>query len=261
MGFSKELLGKWDPMFSETVDPTRPRRTEVVLQALGARFRGPFRVLELGSGPGALTVRVLERFPRCRIVAVDTDPVLLRIGEQALRRFQKRLTWVLADLREKGWSSQLPVHGFDAAVSALTLHWLEKDEIRAVYREVGRLLRPEGVLVNADFLPSRLSRTSAAGPGRSGARPRRAERASPGVRRFRPRWVEWWEAVAREPSLRGVVEERQLRLPGTIPPRRTTGPRLPVSLEAHVRALRDAGFRETQVVWQDHGFHALVGLR
>ena len=261
MGFSKELLGKWDPMFSETVDPTRPRRTEVVLQALGARFRGPFRVLELGSGPGALTVRVLERFPRCRIVAVDTDPVLLRIGEQALRRFQKRLTWVLADLREKGWSSQLPVHGFDAAVSALTLHWLEKDEIRAVYREVGRLLRPEGVLVNADFLPSRLSRTSADRPralggpaaARGACQPRRAVGSDRGGWSGGKPWPESPPYVASWRSGSSASPGRS--------PRRTTGPRLPVSLEAHVRALRDTGFRETQVVWQDHGFHALVGLR
>ncbi len=50
----ERLLQKWDPMFSESVDPTRGHRTDAILEGLGARFQGRFQVLDLGTGPGRL---------------------------------------------------------------------------------------------------------------------------------------------------------------------------------------------------------------
>lgn len=253
----EKLLLRWDPMFFETVDPTRTRRMDELLQVLSAHFRGPFTVLDLGSGPGTLTARVLDRFPGSRVVAVDTDPVLLRVGAEALHRYIKRTAWVLADLREKSWSSALPARRFDAAISSLALHWLEEGEIRALYRSLRPLLRSGGLLVNGDFLPS----SQLEGPGRTAEGHREPQRRRAGLRAFKTEWENWWGALVEEPLMRDVLKERQARMPGKIPPRRTTGPRIPVSLEAHERALQDAGFREIAVSWQDRGFRVLVGVR
>jgi SAM-dependent methyltransferase len=248
-------------MFSGTVDRTRPKRMEAILEALKDHFRGPFTVLDLGTGPGPLTARMLRGFPKCRVVAVDTDPVLLRVGEEALHRFERRVTWHLADLRDPRWSFLLPVHRFDAAVSSLVLHWLEEDEIRAIYREVHRLLRPGGLIVNADFLPTLRTRNRRSGGRRLGETPREARRRAAAIRGFKSKWEMWWAALTREPSMCAAFDERQVRLPGTIPPVRTTGPKKPLSLESHERALRDAGFREIVVTWEDKDFRALSGLR
>src|SRR5208282_828085 len=155
----ESLYERWDPMFFETVDPTRMRRMDEILKVLKNRFRGPIKVLELGSGPGTLTERVLRRFPKSRVVAVDSDPVLLRVGTEALNRFRRRTTWVLADLRERDWSSNLPEHRFDVAVSSLTLHWLEEGEVRILYRDLRAWLRPGGMIVNGDFMPSGSSKS------------------------------------------------------------------------------------------------------
>jgi len=256
-----ELCGRlfrgWDPMFSRTVDPTRDRRMEEIIRALGSVPGGAGTVLELGSGPGTLAARILRRFPRSRVVAVDTDPVLLTVGATALERFRGRSAWLLADLREAGWARGLPFRRFDAAVSSLALHWLEADEIRAVYRAVRPLLRPGGVLVNGDVLPS-IRPDSSRRPADVGSVPVR-RRLRPSA--FRSEWERWWRAVREEPSLRDALRQRRIRMPGRIPPRRATGPREPVPLAAHERALRDAGFRRTIVTWQDGGFRVLVGVR
>ncbi|MGA8604057.1 MAG: class I SAM-dependent methyltransferase [Thermoplasmata archaeon] len=257
----EKLLQQWDPMFSETVDPTRMRRMDEILHVLSAHFRGSFRVLDLGSGPGPLTLRILRRFPKSRVVAVDTDPVLVRIGEEALHRFGRRATWVLADLREKDWSAELPVHRFDAAVSSLALHWLHEQEIRGIYRDLRRLLRPGGLLVNGDYLPSREPGNQPSSSRSSADLQREIKGRRARVQAFKSEWEAWWGELEREPSMRAVLRERRVRIPGKIPPRRTTGPRVAVSLEAHERALRDAGFRETTVSWQDRGFRVLKGIR
>jgi SAM-dependent methyltransferase len=244
-------------MFLETVDPTRTRRVAAIHHALAEHLRGSPRILDLGSGPGPLTGGILTRFPNSQVVAVDTDPVLLRVGADALHRFRRRTSWILADLREKGWTAQLPAGPIDAAVSSLALHWLEESELRALYRELRPLLRPGGVLIDGDFLPSGRPR-AAPKAGEDGSRPR----GSPArVRAFKARWARWWLALEKDPAMRRVLRERQIRMPGKLPPQRTTGPKTPVSLEAHRRALRDAGFRRSTVSWQDGGFCVLIGSR
>lgn len=257
----RRLLETWDPMFAETIDPTRNRRMEVVLELLGAQFRGDFTVLELGTGPGPLAVQMLVRFPGCRVVALDTDPVLLRVGGAALGRYRPRIGWVLADLREPRWPSKLPTDRFDAVVSSLALHWLEEEEIHAVYRELGGLLRPNGLLVNADYLPSRRTELTSRGQRESQRDHRRAGRTGGDLRSFKAKWRTWWGALEKDPSMRTAFVERQIRMPGTIPPRRTTGPRVAVSVESHKRALKEAGFRESAIVWQNGEMRALRGLR
>lgn len=253
------LLKRWDPMFAETIDPTRAKRREAILEVLAGHFRGAFRVVELGTGPGPLTAQVLRRFPKCEVVAVDTDPVLLQVGDEALHRFRRRITWTLADIREKRWSSKLPLHRFDAVVSSLALHWLEEGELRTLYRVLGRLLDHGGLLVNGDYIPS--GRPASRRHGEGGRKTSRGAQPGANVRAFKLQWKKWWEAIEREPSMNAAIRERQARLPGPMPPRRTTGPKVPVSLEAHEQALRDAGFVETSVAWQDGGFRVLVGRR
>lgn len=257
----ENLLDAWDSLFLETVDPTRDERMEAIVAVLGDRLRGPFRVLELGTGPGPLTRRILGRFRSAKLVGLDSDPVLLRVGEQALKRYRRRATWVLADLRERTWSSTLPDLRFDAVASSLALHWLHKHEIRRLYRDLRGLLRPGGLLVNGDFLPSepRQREQGSQGDRRDGSR-RSGVRESR-LRAFRPKWAKWWRAIEREPTLRRAVQERQIRMPGPLPPRRSWGPKMPVSLECHRRGLRDAGFREASVSWRDGEFRVLVGVR
>lgn len=228
---------------------------------LGTRFHAPVRVLDLGTGPGPLAARILKQLRGSRVVGVDSDPVLLRVGGRALSRYGSRASWVLADLREKDWSSGFPSGSFDAVVSSLALHWLEEREIRALYRDVQRLLRPEGLLVNGDFLPSHRTKKGTRDPGTESDGARRALKVDASVRAFKPKWERWWSALERAPSMHSAFRERQIRMPGPVPPRRTSGPRVPVALESHERGLRNARFRETAVVWRDRDFRVLVGTK
>ncbi|MGC2289037.1 MAG: class I SAM-dependent methyltransferase [Thermoplasmata archaeon] len=251
----------WDPMFADTVDPTRYRRMDAVVRILSEHLRERCTVLELGSGPGTLASRVILRFPGVRVVAVDTDPVLLKIGREALRDSRAGASWVLADLREPNWRAALPVHGFDAVISSLALHWLEEDDIRCVYRDAHALLRPPGILINADFLPRDLVRSGDESDGAGDGTNRPGGRTSTGVRRFKQEWTKWWGPVQADPTMRAALRDRSERMPGSIPPRRTAGPTRPASLEFHFRALKAAGFRRIEVRWEDGNFRAVVGRR
>ena len=63
----------------------RPRGTvHVIADVLDAVIaRTDPLVVDLGAGPGSPSARLLERFPRAELVAVDTDPLLLGLAEAA----------------------------------------------------------------------------------------------------------------------------------------------------------------------------------
>ena len=212
-----------------------------MLDVLEATIGRRFTALDLGSGPGSLSARMLRRFPAARVVAVDYDPVVRRIGEGALGTAGGRLSWVDAKLGRPGWTDSLPRKRYDAAVSTTALHWLTKPYLFSLYRDLARLLRRGGVFLNGDHLP-----WDAGSPGLA----RLAEK----VRRQRMRgavlgtewsaWKEWWDAAERIPALRPYFAERGRR--SAQHPRHGD-----IALSVHEAALRRAGFRDIGVIWQE----------
>ncbi|MGH7687623.1 MAG: class I SAM-dependent methyltransferase, partial [Candidatus Dormibacteria bacterium] len=142
-----EWLRRWDAQQQGHI-PDREERFAAITEALAAQAGERPRVLDLGSGPGSLSARVLQRLPESQVVAVDTDPVLLRIGREALAG--DRVHFVDADLRGD-WEATLPAGPpFDAAVSTTALHWLKLAELLPFYRRLASVLRPGGLFLDGD---------------------------------------------------------------------------------------------------------------
>lgn len=230
--------------------PEREERFDAMLDALEAYLPGPFVALDVGSGPGSLSRRLLRRFPKAHAVAVDRDPVLLHIGQRALGTMGGRLAWVQADLREPHWRSRLPVRTVDAVVSTTALHWLTARELRPVYRDLGRVLRRGGLLLDGDWIPFPSSRPTFAGLAREvhrrplPSRRGRSERA----------WRSWWKAAERVPELRPFFRERK-----ALPRTHHSEEELPLTV--HEAALRAAGFREVDSIWQHWDNRILAAVR
>jgi tRNA (cmo5U34)-methyltransferase len=100
------------------------------------------RVLDLGAGTGALSVRVAAAHPDTELVLLDGSPAMLAHARAALG---DRAGFVVADLRDP-----LPPGPFDAVVSALAIHHLDDGEKRALLGRVRDALTPGGVFVNAE---------------------------------------------------------------------------------------------------------------
>jgi trans-aconitate methyltransferase len=86
----KKLLQSWDAMQGYYL-PRREMRFSAMLDVLQASLPSSFNAIDLGCGPGSLSLRILERFPDARVVAVDYDPVVMTIGKHALKRFGRRI--------------------------------------------------------------------------------------------------------------------------------------------------------------------------
>jgi SAM-dependent methyltransferase len=230
---------RWEAQ-QESFNPTREARFNAMLHVVQASLPARFTALDLGSGPGALSSRLLRRFPKARCVAVDYDPVVLRVGRGALGTFGGRLSWVDAQLGHPGWERALPYRRFDVALSTTALHWLERRPLLRLYRDLGRLVRRGGIFLNGDRLPWAPDRPDLA---RLSERVRRIYFRGAGVDNEWAAWRQWWEAAERDPELAPLFPERVRR--------QSQHPEHPdVPLSVHVRALRRAGFRSADVVWQ-----------
>ncbi|ANP52528.1 trans-aconitate methyltransferase [Streptomyces griseochromogenes] len=220
---------------------------DVVEHIIAAGAHRPL-IADLGCGPGSLAARLARRLPDADIVAVDRDPLLL---ELARTHHADAARYVDAVIGAPGWTEALGLdRPLDAAVSTTALHYLGPDVLSRAYRELAALLRPGGILVNGDHLPQ--DDAALAAIARCAGR-RRAERQRAYAHED---WVSWWTAVAEDPELADLLAERHARQP-------VTGAEgaagLPLS--AHVRLLREAGFRHAGPVWQYGDSHVVVAIR
>ncbi|MFE9017378.1 class I SAM-dependent methyltransferase [Streptomyces sp. NPDC007808] len=220
---------------------------DVVEQAVAGCSAEPL-ILDLGCGPGSLAARLARRLPYAHIVGVDMDPVLL---ELARTHHADAAHYVDAVIGEDGWTQALRLdRPLDAAVSTTALHYLDPHALRRTYRQLAQLLRPGGVLVNGDHFPS--DDTALAELAGCVGR-RHAER---GQSLAHEDWESWWTAVAADPELADLLAQRRRRQPVSA----GDSPK-PLSVSAHERLLRQAGFRHVGPVWQYGDSHVVVAIR
>jgi len=111
------------------------RRLELIDAMGGMRGR---RLLDVGCGNGAQTLRVLDRF--AEVVGLDVIPAHLQVLEQNLPP-GARCSTVAYD----GGRMPFPDAAFDTALSIETLEHVE-DEAQTL-REIHRVLQPGGLLI------------------------------------------------------------------------------------------------------------------
>ena len=105
-------------------------------------------IAELGSGPGFVTEKILEKFPNANVTAVEIDPFLVDFARNYLSQKNiSQCTVIQKSIMETG----LIENSFDFAITRLVLEHFP-DPVNAV-REIFRILKPGGraIFVDNDF--------------------------------------------------------------------------------------------------------------
>lgn len=247
--WARAHLDSWDRQQAAYINRREDRFT-VMLDVLAEAVPADAVILDLACGPGSISDRVLRRFPEMTCLAVDYDPVLLELGRLALAEHGDRVGFREADLWDPRWTEVLAGTRPHAVLSSTALHWLPADILSRVYRDAAEVLRPDGLLMNADHfrqpdgrpLFEELSR-------RDDAATQARDQASGALS-----WDDWFRAVADHPRFSALATERERRFADRPP-----NPDL--SLAFHVAALRAAGFREAGPVWQHLDDYVVLAQR
>jgi SAM-dependent methyltransferase len=238
---ARDWIERWDRQ-QEVSLPDREDRFTALIDAVeaGAGREDPV-VLDIGCGPGSLSVRLKDRLPRATIIGIDADPVTLALAAAA----HPDLRVADLDLRKPGWPARLGLdRPADAAVSTTALHWLPEPELRAFYTELASALKPGGLLLNGDHFKVDAKQYPVLAGLDTALREKEDARRFPAG--HTESWAGWWEAVAADPMLAGYSAERDRRRVDTSHGR---GPESTL-LQTHVDALRMAGFAEIGTLWQ-----------
>ena len=105
------------------------------------------RVLDIGCGTGALTLRAARQ--GAKVKGVDINVQMLDIAGQRVKSAGLTESVELVEMGVAELDGEEAQH-YDAVISGLCLSELSKDEVKYTLKEAARVLRPGGLLLIAD---------------------------------------------------------------------------------------------------------------
>jgi cyclopropane fatty-acyl-phospholipid synthase-like methyltransferase len=141
--------------YGEAADQARPWRSKIRdhIAARVATLAPRARVLELGSGPGLLAHRVLQRCPNLETYTLmDFSEPMLALSRERLAAFPAA-SFVLASFKSEDWTRRVGGR-FDCVVSMQAVHELRhKQHAARLYEQVYQVLAVPGLVLVCDHTP------------------------------------------------------------------------------------------------------------
>lgn len=110
------------------------------------------KVLEIGPGSGITTRVLLDADSRIHITAVDSSRKMVADLADEFKASGQDCRVDLVEQEIESYLRSVPDGEFDVVASAFVLHNLERGHRSRVMGEIFRVLKPSGLLVNADKL-------------------------------------------------------------------------------------------------------------
>ena len=138
------LAGEYDASFVSNISAYAEMH-DTILEMLDLGGRQPSKVLELGAGTGALTQKLLERFPLAHVTGVDLSAEMLANARHKLAFAGSRVTLLETDMSAADLGS-----GYDAIVSSIAFHHVPPRRKAALIAELYQGLQQDGAIVIGD---------------------------------------------------------------------------------------------------------------
>lgn len=122
-----------------------PQMHALHTQIINSLPLNPKRIMDLGTGTGALIEKIIKIYPDCEVVGLDPAPAML---QQARSKFKHNP--LITFLECSAHKIDAPNNYFDAIVSNYALHHLTDAQKILCANEIYRILLPQGRLIYGD---------------------------------------------------------------------------------------------------------------
>lgn len=213
---------------------------ELVEELMRQMLQGEvLNVLDIGCGTATFTARQLAiASPPRRTTAVDGSEKGLLVARQLIPT-DAPVTFIRGDLTENAWTSDLAPGSYDVAFLGWVTHEIEPRHLLTLYGNIAQLLRPGGLLFNADFMDG------LQGDWRNLGGDYQRRRLGNAFPAFNARFEKLPQVAA------AIAKDRQARTRWTV----RHAP------DAHKRQLLDAGFVEAEEIWRYLGSAMMMAIR
>ncbi|MBD2180664.1 class I SAM-dependent methyltransferase [Planktothrix sp. FACHB-1355] len=109
----------------------------------------PQEILDIACSVGMSTFALQDIYPQAKMTGLDLSPYFLAVAKYKSQQRNAQIRWVHAAAE----STNLPTASFDLVSIFLLCHELPQEATRQIFREVRRLLRPNGHIGIMDMNP------------------------------------------------------------------------------------------------------------
>ncbi len=220
----------------DVMHPNRHKMVGVALELLPFAPEREFLALDLGSGTGFFTQRLLQAFPNARVIAVDGARAMVETAAERLGARAERVDFRTGDFRDLDRILKPDERGA-LVISAYALHHVDHDAKVSVIRRCLEFLEPGGWFLNADLVVAESERLE-----------RRIQdlRVEGIVRRGDPDDPRFNDPV----RVRAFLDDLEA----------TEGDQ-PLPLVEDLEILREAGLRHAGLFWAEHREAVTGGIR
>lgn len=102
------------------------------------------KILDIGAGTGLLTAFFLEKYPNASITLIDLSDKMLEVAKERFSG-KNNIEYITADYLKYQFNDT-----YDMVVSALSIHHLEEQQKKDLFRKVYAILKHGGIFINAD---------------------------------------------------------------------------------------------------------------
>jgi ubiquinone/menaquinone biosynthesis C-methylase UbiE len=112
----------------------------------------PKAILDLGCTLGHSTLPWKERYPEAEVTGIDVGAPSVRYAHGRAQSYGVTANFAQKDAEHTGFADE----SFDVIYSCMFLHEVPKKNIRAMFKEAYRMLKPGGVMLHYELPPNKM---------------------------------------------------------------------------------------------------------
>jgi tRNA (cmo5U34)-methyltransferase len=138
---SVEYYDKW----MKLALPSYDELFEITRELIPFAVNKPIEVLDLGAGTGLFSEHVFRKYLRAKFTLCDLAPKMLDVARKRFQEHPSQFEYRVGDYRELNGENR-----YDLVISSLSIHHLEDEEKRQLFKQIYRALKDTGIFINVD---------------------------------------------------------------------------------------------------------------